>query len=204
MSSFDNAVAYLSNSTPSDVPSTVKLELYGLFKFVTVSSLPTSPRPSIFDFTGRAKWDAWAAAGNKYTDKSAAQARYLEIAQSLGWTEGKAVESTSENKSNGGFGVSVSAMERPKDEDDGTLQGLAVSNDLEGLTVLLQKNPDLNATDEYGYTALHLASDRGHLAIVELLLKNGADRTIKDEDGLSALELAEAAGHQSVVKLLNT
>jgi hypothetical protein len=36
--------------------------------------------------TGRAKWDAWAAAGKKYESAYGAEQRYLEIATSLGWT----------------------------------------------------------------------------------------------------------------------
>ena len=45
------------------------------------------------DFTGKAKWDAWKSAGETYKDRPAdAEARYLEIARSLGWVEGKEPE----------------------------------------------------------------------------------------------------------------
>ncbi|KAJ7932493.1 ankyrin repeat-containing domain protein [Mycena leptocephala] len=227
MSSFDAAAAYLSNaSSIPNVPSAVKLELYGLFKYVTVSSLPASQRPSIFDFTGRAKWDAWTAAGNTYSTKADAEIRYLEIAQSLGWTEGVVLpetttasqseniwdsdddvkEPTKRSGETGGFGSSVSSMARPEDESDASLHGLAISNDLQGLVSLLQEDPDVNldARDDFGYTPLHLAADRGHLSIVQFLLEKGADRTIKDEDDLSAVELAHAAGHERIVQLLNS
>jgi len=227
MSSFNAAVAYLSNasSIPS-VPSALKLELYGLFKYITVSSLPASPRPSIFDFTGRAKWDAWTAAGNSYSTKADAESRYLEIARSLGWTEGLVLPETAESESfkdgwdsdedvnkptkssgeTGGFGNSVSSMARPEDQGDTSLHGLAVSNHLQGLVSLLceDSNVNLDARDEFGYTPLHLAADRGHLSVVRFLLENGADRTIKDEDDLSAAELAQAAGHERIVQLLES
>lgn len=79
----------------------------------------------------------------------------------------------------------------------------------------------LRAAFGQGYTALHLACDRGNLAVVELLLKHGADRTLKascplmwfpricaqlyliqDPDELTALELAETCGHDEIVKAL--
>jgi len=62
---------------------------------------------------------------------------------------------------------------------------------------------DLNARDEFKYTALHLAADRGNVKIVKLLLEKGADQILKDPDNLTALELAETAGHEDVVKLLS-
>ncbi|KAJ7225607.1 acyl CoA binding protein-domain-containing protein [Mycena pura] len=204
MSLFDDAAAYLSNaSSLNDVSSVVKLELYGLFKYVTVSPLPTTPRPSIFDFTGRAKWDAWNTAGNTYAVKVDAEKKYLDVARSLGWKEGIAVpepapgtsqsqdiwdsDSDEENKaskSSGaaqGFGNSVSSMARPEDEKDNSLHGLVISNDLQGLLALLEQDPnvDLDARDDFGYTALHLAADRGHKSIVEFLSKKGVDRSVK-------------------------
>ncbi|KAF8213143.1 acyl CoA binding protein-domain-containing protein [Mycena galopus ATCC 62051] len=167
-SSFDDAAAYLSNGTVPNVSSTVKLELYGLFKYVTVETKPVSPRPSIFDMTGRAKWDAWTAAGNTYTTKTDAESRYLEIARSLGWTQGVTQElegATGSSGESGGFGTSVSAMARPEDDNDTSLHGLAVSNDLQGLKELLEREPNVDVRDESsGCTPLHLAADRGHKA----------------------------------------
>jgi ankyrin repeat protein len=34
---------------------------------------------------------------------------------------------------------------------------------------------DINETDEYGYTGLHMAAENGHLELVSLLLENGAE-----------------------------
>ncbi|KAJ6575014.1 hypothetical protein B0H19DRAFT_934679, partial [Mycena capillaripes] len=195
------------------LPALTTLQLYGLFKYITVSSVPSSPRPSIFDFTGRAKWDAWTAAGNIYSAKADAESRYLEIARGLGWTEGivlpeTAPESESQDiwdsddddvnqpsKSSGetgGFGTSVSSMARPEDESDTSLHGLAISDHLRGLVSLLQEDPnvDLNARDEFGYTPLHLAADRGHSSVVQFLLENGADKTIKVDISYSPVSSA--------------
>ncbi|KAJ7103622.1 ankyrin [Mycena belliarum] len=223
---FDAAAAYLSTSpSASNLPSSTKLELYGLFKYITVSTTPTTPRPSIFDFTGRAKWDAWSAASNTYSTKADAEGRYLEVARSLGWTEGVVLTDTASTEAGtenwdsddddspinsrgepGGFGTSVSSMAQPEEEIDNSVHGLAVSNNLQGLASLLQGDPsvDLNARDPFGYTALHLAADRGHVPVVKFLLERNVDRDIKDEDDFTAAELAQAAGHETIVQLLGS
>ncbi len=71
-----------------------------------------------------------------------------------------------------------------------------------------------------GYTALHLAADRGNTAIVKILLDHGANAVLKvnsllylqafllihctqDSDGFSASELARIAGHSDIVQLLS-
>ncbi|KAG5647647.1 hypothetical protein DXG03_009000 [Asterophora parasitica] len=202
----------------TDSPAKIGVEmakLYGLFKYVTVSPAPSTSRPSIFDMTGRAKWDAWNSAAQKYTAKHDAEARYLEIAQELGWT-GETVEkeprkagpsdpdsiwdddSQSRSGTSGGIGASVSTMAPPEEEEDGTIHGLAVSDDVTGIAELLAKHPeiDVNGLDEFvrmsipimevnshllpqGYTPLHLACDRGNLSVVQALLRKGADPNIK-------------------------
>ncbi|KAJ7071122.1 ankyrin repeat-containing domain protein [Mycena amicta] len=223
MSAFDDAAAYLSTSSSlSNVSSGTKLELYGLFKYITVSPLPSTSRPSVFDWAGRAKFDAWTAAGNTIGSRTEAETKYIAIAQSLGWKEGASPVVQNEQEDtwdsdgedstkasgggSGGFGTSVSAMSRPEAAEDRSLHGLAVSNNLQTLTALVEQDPsiDLNARDEFGYTPLHLAADRGHDSIVEFLLRKGVERRIQDEDGLTAVELAEAAGHESVVRMLSS
>jgi hypothetical protein len=149
-----------------------------LFKYVNVSPLPDTPRPSIFDFTGRAKWDAWNTAGKTYSDKAQAQSRYLQIARNLGWTEGLVPETAAagetediwdyddsdeapspSSRSRGGgagFGTSVSSMAPPEDNDDTSIHGLAVSNNLTGLISFLREDPsaNLNARDPFVNSSL--------------------------------------------------
>lgn len=49
-----------------------------------------------------------------------------------------------------------------------------------------QKDADLNARDEAGKTALHLATERGNSECVEILLNAGADPAAVDRDGKPA------------------
>lgn len=111
--------------------------------------------------TGRAKWDAWAAAGKKYQNAQEAEKKYLEIAQTLGWAGCTAkLESQVENvpsssstgDTGGGMGLSVSVLVPPPPSAiDKSIHGLALSNDISGLITLLEQCPetDLDALDEY-------------------------------------------------------
>jgi len=220
--SFQNAASYLSSSPSlSKVSPAVKLELYGLFKYITSSRTPSTSRPSMFDMTGRAKWDAWAATGKQYHDAQEAEKRYLEMAQTLGWagsTTGIQVENgpssstgdtpEASNFGGGGMGLSVSVLVPlpPSKTIDKSIHGLALSNDVSGLTTLLEQCPETNldAVDEYGYTPLHLACDRGNIDMVRLLLKKGADHCLKDPDNLSPIELAKEAGQSDIEAMLSS
>lgn len=117
--------------------------------------------------TGRAKWDAWNASGKKWPTAEQAEARYLELAQSLGWTEGSQLApSKAEQKpddddiwdddstapqSGRGFGITVSSMAGPVEVVGDDLHGLAVSNQIAKLEALVngEPRPDLDAQDEY-------------------------------------------------------
>ena len=143
---------------------------------MTVSAVPTSSRPSIFDFSGRAKWDAWKANGERYGDRTQAEARYLALATELGWelraaapsqeAEGTTAPKDSESiwddedaprkGGGGGMGVRVSVMSlEDKVHDEGreehAVHRFAVSGDEEGLRAFLEAHPDtdVDERDEY-------------------------------------------------------
>jgi ankyrin repeat protein len=68
--------------------------------------------------------------------------------------------------------------------------------------LLLEHRADVNAPDQSGETALHLAARGGHEAVVRLLLEYRADVNAPDQSGGTALHLAARGGHEAVVRLL--
>ena len=129
------------------------------------------PRPSLFDFTGRAKWDAWDKLGKQSEGKDShhLEERYFEIAKSFGWkneahpegdlgheSEAISLDEMSETRKSGhggGLGVAVSAIPQPPPDpkDAGTLHAFALSNDDQGLISFLNSYPDynINLLDDY-------------------------------------------------------
>ena len=81
----------------------------------------------------------------------------------------------------------------------------ASSGDEARLTALLERGiVNVMATDERGYTALHLSAMKGHDACLKLLLEAGADITAKNKDGKTPLDLAKMNGHTACIALLET
>ncbi|XP_043465354.1 acyl-CoA-binding protein [Leptopilina heterotoma] len=70
-------------STPADSDL---LEIYALFKQATVGDCNTE-RPGMFDFKGKAKWDAWN--GKKGLSQEDAKKQYIEKADALLQSLGK-------------------------------------------------------------------------------------------------------------------
>ncbi len=58
---------------------------------------------------------------------------------------------------------------------------------------------NMHVTDDNGMTALHLASDNGHLETVMLLKEQGSDIHATNNNGMTALHLASWKNHSEVV-----
>ncbi|GJN91080.1 hypothetical protein Rhopal_004095-T1 [Rhodotorula paludigena] len=214
---FETAVQYVaSSSTPTSTE--VKLRLYALYKVATVSNRPQSSRPGLLDFSGRAKWDAWDKLGRRdefagleegerrdraeraYVD----EARKLDFAAEGDERDPAAVELPVKKEQM--VAVSTMGTDFVDEAPPSRLHELAIAGDAGALEAFLAgegRGADINERDSYGYTPLHLATDRGHAPVVKVLLEAGADRALADEDGNTALDLARLAEHDDLVALLS-
>jgi ankyrin repeat protein len=115
--------------------------------------------------------------------------------------------------------ASCSLKERMNRIDYELIQA-AIENNLPEFSRLLSVGADVNATTEGGWTPLHVACYKGHLAVVIELLsptdsngtttdilgkrksRTGANIEAKDNEGNTPLHLAGLRGHLPVVKAL--
>ncbi|KAM0789485.1 hypothetical protein ACM66B_000305 [Microbotryomycetes sp. NB124-2] len=222
---FQAASKWLSSSNV-DASTEQKLHLYALYKIATDSPVPQSKRPGLLDFTGRAKYDAWMKLGSElagqrdsdvYGMQESAQELYIDMARQLGWrhepeddvsgTETVAqTDSAPKPRNQGMKGVSLMATEEVDDQAPvSRIHELAIEGDAQAIQSYLNESTsvDINELDLYGFSPLHLATDRGHIEAVRVLLKAGANPDIKDEDGNTALELARISEHDDIAALLS-
>jgi hypothetical protein len=82
------------------------------------------------------------------------------------------------------------------------LWAAVLDGDEERVQQMLAQGADVNATNDYGTTALILAAKKGHTKIVKLLLEKGADVRFTERNGYTALRWAEEKGHKDIVPLL--
>lgn len=82
---------------------------------------------------------------------------------------------------------------------------LAMDDDVEGIQRLFETaiNPEVNAFDHYGWTALMMAACEGSANAFQKLLWLGADLEIADKKGNTASTLAEKKGFQEILSLID-
>ncbi|GAA5917788.1 hypothetical protein JCM5296_001695 [Sporobolomyces johnsonii] len=215
MPPFDRAVQWVATShAPADTQT--KLRLYALFKIASTSPRPQTSRPGIFDFSGRAKWDAWHALGQTggyegQDGKQRAKDEYAAEAVKMGWKEDSDGETgAAPNPVKKEQMVSVSKMEDGFVDEAplSKLHELALEGDAAALSAFLSsaegKGCDVDERDSYGFAPLHLATDRGHAEVVKVFLAAGADRSLRDDDGNTPLDLARLAEQDELVAVLSS
>lgn len=82
----------------------------------------------------------------------------------------------------------------------------AIIGNRELCELLLKKNPDCNAFDIKGMSALMYAINENALyakdEIVKMLLKSGADSLSKNNEGFSALKLAKTNNNRDIIRII--
>jgi ankyrin repeat protein len=82
------------------------------------------------------------------------------------------------------------------------LEEAAQSGSTDKVSQLIDHGADINATDKYGYTALHWAAYEGQFDTVKLLVERGAKLEIKDNSGATPLLIAAKRGYPDIAKYL--
>ncbi|XP_055379960.1 G patch domain and ankyrin repeat-containing protein 1 homolog [Condylostylus longicornis] len=80
----------------------------------------------------------------------------------------------------------------------------ATYNDLKTLRSFIYKDDSINSTDQYGWSALMMASCENSIDAVKFLLFQGANKYICDGKGNTALDLSKRKGYSTIVNLLTT
>jgi len=87
--------------------------------------------------------------------------------------------------------------------NDQQLREAAQSGEADRVKDLLKTDPGIiNASDESGSTALHYASEHGHLDVVEILLEHGADPALADIRSRTPTERASIRHKWQIRKML--
>lgn len=192
-----------------DVSEEQQLTFYGLFKQAKQGDC-TGPKPWAFNMVAAAKWKAWKK--QEGLSSESAMQKYIDFLRSLhpAWEESSATPSTEEDAPSGNpGGLGGPIFSRPCNEEEGALEesektifDYASEGNVDMVYDLLKKG-DVDARDSEGRTPLHLAVDRGNLAMSrELIEIYHAPVNIQDMDGNTPLHFATLCEEEDLVKLL--
>ncbi|XP_073395516.1 acyl-CoA-binding domain-containing protein 1 isoform X3 [Physcomitrium patens] len=183
------------------------LQLYAYYKIATEGPCST-PQPSAFQPTARAKWIAWQKLGNMSQEE--AMQKYVAVLTAIDPTwhqshqkgkdssveateelEGAFLHSSSKNMNPGPAFSSLAAT----DDVEGTstmdaLHTCARDGDLQGLSKLLEQGRSIDV------------KDRGNVSAMEVLVAKGAEIDTKDVEGQTALHHAILSNQEEVAKYL--
>ncbi|XP_074653791.1 acyl-CoA-binding domain-containing protein 6-like [Tubulanus polymorphus] len=193
---FRKASAHLS--TIADTLESEEL-LYFYSRFKQANEGPCDqPKPGLFDFQGKQKWEAWKKLGTKTREE--AMVEYIEQLSKI--------DRDWEMKSSGdckvGFGIGVSTLYREEAEvapENKTIFDWCIEGNVENVERNL-KAETINIKGDDGLGLIHWACDRGCIDMVRLLLKCNADINLQDSDGQTGLHYACSCDHSDVTELL--
>lgn len=88
--------------------------------------------------------------------------------------------------------------------DKEVLFKFAIQNDAEGIRKLMGRSeePNINATDAFGWTALMMAACEGAESSFEILLNFGADLSVADKKHNTAVTLANKKGFNEILNIV--
>ena len=133
---------------------------------------------------------------NVYVDTRKEEEAYTSLMTAIGNNASAAVEMLL------GAGAKVNGPQGYAGETPLTLAARSPS-DMERITVmLLDAGSDVNATNEYGLTALMDATHRQSAVVIEMLIKHGAEVDARDHQGRTALQFAAERGNLEAVRVL--
>jgi ankyrin repeat domain-containing protein 50 len=82
------------------------------------------------------------------------------------------------------------------------LHSAANTGDIGTVMQQIQQGGNINAADQYGWTALHWATEQGHKSLVQFLIEANADLNMQDPRGQTGLHRAVIKGHEAIAQLL--
>ena len=83
-----------------------------------------------------------------------------------------------------------------------TLDQAVVDGDIERIKSEIAAGVDINSKNRMGWTLLHIAINKKHTEIAQLLIEKGADVNIRDNRGRRPIHLAVETGQKAIVEAL--
>jgi len=202
---FTSATSFV-RTVAGQLKSDELLYLYARFKQANEGAC-NEPRPGMFDFQGKSKWDAWKKLGDK--SKKDSMLEYIDRLTLLDPEWEDKIES-GKVKPKSGMGVAVSTLKgggedgeiERTDEEKTVFDWCQDGNTQRVVNILTTQQFDVNQRDESGMSLLHWACDRGYDEMVQVLLDHGADVNIRDVDGQTPLHYGVSCDHSSIIRLL--
>eukprot|EP01124_Arcella_intermedia_P035744 TRINITY_DN9182_c0_g1_i1.p2 TRINITY_DN9182_c0_g1~~TRINITY_DN9182_c0_g1_i1.p2 ORF type:complete len:239 (-),score=65.80 TRINITY_DN9182_c0_g1_i1:1336-2052(-) len=195
---FDGAIEIVRKGG-FNVTQDEQLKFYAYYKQVMEGPCKTSA-PSFWDFTAKAKWNAWNSLGDMSPQD--AKRNYVQLLTKLvpNWNQQDYVPQKAQKW------VVVSQMERREDDikdEDKTICDWIQDEKHDKVKIMIQKDPSLLSwKDEEDRTPLHFAVDGEHTDLVLFLLSQKSDINAKDNEGQTPLHYACVCEHEPLIELL--